>query len=129
MDNDIKDVNEFKWRKKPAIVEAYQWKGAFIIDEKTAPDWLIEAWDTFKIAYISNNTGNVLEIEHIEGKPLICNSGDYIIRDEDGDIYSQEARIFENSYTKVSPAYIDNTVFPYGETVSPDIEFDKNHKK
>ena len=79
-----------KYRKKPVVIEAFQW---FVYE---VPDWWTEASGKFNIIV---DTGSVfiptLEGTH-EAKP-----NDFIIKGVKGELYPCKPDIFELTYEKV----------------------------
>lgn len=77
-----------KYRKKPVVVEAWQWSGGHTAD---APDW---------VQRNSLITWGRLRIGWLDGSVFFANNGDYIIN-EFGLIYPCKPDIFEASYERV----------------------------
>ncbi|MFH1865933.1 MAG: hypothetical protein ABIK85_08620 [Candidatus Eisenbacteria bacterium] len=85
-----------KYRKKPVVIEAFQWTGD--ADQTDDPVWIVDAmrkrW---------GNPGSVrfasgrLEIMTLEGV-MTARSGDYVIQGIQGEIYPCKADIFEATY-------------------------------
>lgn len=96
-----------RWRKKPIVVEAFEW----VYDENTGarsapgdnemPDWLIEAMDqdtsVAGALYLFEGTWMV---NTIEGEHKV-NSGDWIIRGVAGELYACKPDIFDATYEPV----------------------------
>lgn len=80
-----------KYRKKPVVIEAFQWTG----DEKQTedPKWIVDAMKAgiVKVKY------PILQINTLEGL-MSAQPGDWIIRGISGEIYPCKPKIFENSY-------------------------------
>ncbi len=104
------DVNEFKWRKKPVIVEAFQWND---ILARPIPDWWRKAGhipskkgDKVKFVPIKTTSEDItaVEIETLEGR-MFAAPGDYIIKGIKGELYPCKPDIFEQTYEKVVPEY------------------------
>lgn len=86
-----------KYRKKPVVIEAFQ----FYVDN--IPDWFMDA--------VSNNTVILhncnykrysineayCEIKTLEGVHR-CNGGDYVIKGIKGELYPCKADIFKQTY-------------------------------
>jgi len=85
-----------KYRKKPVIVEAWQWKGKTLQDAiefehfNDLPMW--------PIGHLNEASG--LVIHTLEGDH-IAQSGDYIIRGVNGEYYPCKPDIFEKTYEPV----------------------------
>lgn len=88
-----------KYRKKPVVIEAYQYKSPLFKLETFdgVPEWLKEARATGLARYNSNNQ---LTIKTLEGA-MRANIGDYIIKGVQGEIYPCKPDIFEATYEKV----------------------------
>lgn len=75
-----------KYQKKPVTVEAFQWK------KEKIPEWFrILGYRTY---------GDNIDIGGVY-MDIVC-PGDYIIHDEEGEIYSCKPDIFEETYVKVN---------------------------
>ena len=91
----------FKYRKKPIIVEAFQLTDKNKQDITTWPEWLQNAWDKDP-----NEVGSLycvttgLQIETLEG-PLFVSMEDFIIQGVHGEIYPCKPDIFTATYEKV----------------------------
>ena len=89
-----------KYRKKPILIEAMQWKG-FIVDSKENLDYMIELEEW---AASRNKTGmaltykgdNVL-IPTLEGI-MTCGPGDWIICGVNSELYPCKDDIFRKTY-------------------------------
>ena len=84
-----------KYRKKPVVIEAVQWNGEPIL--YNVPKWLSNAQNIGKIKFISDDKAI---IQTLEGD-MIVNSGDYIIKGVQGEIYPCKPDIFQATYEKV----------------------------
>ena len=82
-----------KCRKKPIIVEVEQWTRQNIEDDSNS-SMLCEEFRKGKIEY---HDVFRLRIKTLEGT-MICNTGDYIIRGINGEIYPVNKDIFEKTY-------------------------------
>lgn len=88
-----------KFRKKPVVIEAFQWTGGE--DQTEDPTWAIEAIQAGSIRFENVGTPNVvILIDTLEGT-MRGNRGDYIIRGVKGEIYPCKPDIFEASYDRV----------------------------
>jgi hypothetical protein len=76
------------YRKKPVVIQAYQWDGQ--------PDSGLERWmgDAFESWIPSKRQ---LAIRTLEGEHIIS-AGDWIIRGVEGEIYGCKASVFEKTY-------------------------------
>lgn len=79
-----------KYRKKPVVIEAIQWKGT--LDSLTE----IAAWGGEEF-FVENGK---IEIETLEGT-MTASVGDYIIKGLHGEFYPCKPDIFEKTYDKV----------------------------
>ena len=89
-----------KYRKKPVVIEAFQWTG----DEKQLedPSWIVEAIKTEDVYFLNRGTEKVsMYIETLEGV-MAAKRGDYIIKGIEGEIYPCDESIFHKSYEKVT---------------------------
>lgn len=88
-----------KYRKKPVVVEAWQWDGNLLEDCKDVPQWI---WDMEEESDL--NLFDDLEPEdrfiQIEtyGVTYDVRPGDYIILDMRGEIHTCSADDFEQTY-------------------------------
>jgi len=78
-----------KYRKKPVIIEAFQWT----IDE--VPEW----WTKLVNLKVSVDTGSVF-IPTLEGA-MEAKVGDFIIQGVQGEVYPCKPDIFEMTYEPV----------------------------
>lgn len=87
-----------KYRKKPVVIEAFQYDGDMInsIGKPYVPEWAISA--------VNNNTmyydGPELFIRTLEGDHHVT-VGDYVIQGVNGELYSCKPDIFEKTYEVV----------------------------
>jgi len=79
-----------KYRKKPVIIEAFQW------GHDGVPDWWVKVSQDFKLLI---NSGSVI-IPTLEGDHE-AKVGDYIIQGVKGEIYPCKPDIFELTYEPV----------------------------
>lgn len=88
-----------KYRKRPIVVEAFQWDGRF--NEETAPDWFDNAVKTGIAELWTRHDGKCdLVIKTLEGKHT-ASFGDYIIKGVQGEIYPCKPDIFQQTYEAV----------------------------
>jgi len=92
-----------KYRKKPEIIEAFQYKKHMSGDNngKMYPDWFMSAFKS-GICYYSNYGGSrYLYIKVADGE---CNVplGSYIVKNEMGELRPYRPDIFESMYELVS---------------------------
>ena len=79
-----------KYRKKPIVIEAWQWNGD--TDWTKAPEWLqdvVPHWSPIKLA-----------IPTLEGI-MYATPGDYIIQGVIGEVYPCKPDIFAATYERV----------------------------
>lgn len=87
-----------KYRKKPVVVEAFEWRGGDVTDASiTYPGWFYRAWGEGVVG--AKRSGN-LYIDTLEGR-LIAVLGDYIIQGIEGELYPCERDIFHETYELV----------------------------
>jgi hypothetical protein len=85
-----------KYRKKPVVVEAFQWIGG--PDQTEDPVWACEAIKSGKIWFSNPGTKDVcMEIETLEGV-MCARQGDFIIQGVKGEIYPCKSDIFSATY-------------------------------
>lgn len=111
-----------KYRKKPVVVEAFQWFGDNRQTED--PEWIIEAIKKGKARiemskdYL-DRVFPVMLIDTLEGE-MLANPGDFIIQGIKGEIYPCKPDIFHATYENV---YDMPTLSEFGENI-----FVKNSK-
>lgn len=95
------NVNAFKFRKKPVVIEAYQWKegDALNLRRNGWPQWLVDAtqsdenWDSI----VTLSFDGYATIKTLEGE-MRADIGDWIIRDINGELYPCKPDIFAATY-------------------------------
>lgn len=88
-----------KFRKKPIVIEAFQWTGG--PDQAEDPVWACDAVRSGKIFFENSGTPDVvLKIRTLEGI-MTASQGDFIIQGVQGEIYPCKSDIFEKTYEKV----------------------------
>jgi len=91
------------YRKKPVVIEAFQWTGDQHQTED--PAWAVQEIANGKITFRNEGTPNVeLLISTPEGV-MIASRGDYIIKGVQGEIYPCKPDIFEATYEFVKDVY------------------------
>ena len=88
-----------KYRKKPVVIEAYQYIGDFIENNVwNAPTWIKQALDIGKLKYkeVEDNPPE-LYVVTLEGD-MKCDYRDYIIKGVKGELYPCKPDIFEETY-------------------------------
>lgn len=89
-----------KYRKKPVVIEAFQWKG----HEDNNP--IILPYENNSIAYSCEICGKPLTehglIKTLEGMMKVC-PNDFIITGVKGEQYCCKEEIFYRTYTEVKP--------------------------
>lgn len=83
-----------KFRKKPAVIDAFLWTGG--PDQTEDPEWIVEAIKDGKVHFAVIG-GPAMFIETLEGQ-MKASSGDWIIRGVKGEIYPCKPDIFELTY-------------------------------
>ena len=96
-----------KYRKKPVVIEAFQFDGYFIdfVGEPHAPLWAFEGLDTGVLTVESQAS---LYVNTLEGKMLVS-IGDYIIKGIKGELYPCKPDIFEATYELAEKEIIEPT--------------------
>ncbi|TQO59349.1 hypothetical protein [Paraclostridium bifermentans] len=78
-----------KYKKKPVVIEAIQWKG----------ENLLEVLKFANSSYLDKDN-YTLKVKTLEGE-MVANRGDYIIRGVQGEFYPCKQDIFKKTYEKV----------------------------
>ena len=88
-----------RFRKKPVVIEAFQWTGG--PDQTEDPDWIVEAIKAGTVRFENSGTPHVaLLIDTLEGTHR-ANQNDFIIRGVKGELYPCKPDIFEATYEAV----------------------------
>jgi hypothetical protein len=88
-----------KFRKKPVVVDAFQWTGSN--EQAEDPEWIVEAIHDGTVWFIDTCTPRVkVAIRTLEGV-MIAAPGDWIIRGVKGELYPCRPDIFEATYEQV----------------------------
>ena len=86
-----------KFRKKPIVIEAFQYEGHFKVQDNV-PSWLLSALASNDIYYDFTENGDLgLYIKTLEGR-LHVSIDDYIIQGVQGELYPCKPDIFEKTY-------------------------------
>lgn len=91
-----------KYRKKPVVIEAIQFKDGKFVGE--APYWIDDAALGGKLY----REGPSIFIVTLEGE-MECSSGDWIIQGVQGELYPCKPDIFEQTYEPVTTATSPDT--------------------
>jgi hypothetical protein len=87
-----------KYRKKPVVIEAFQWTGG--IDQTEDPEWICKAIKEGIVIFPFQGTKDCqLAIRTLEGT-MIAEQGDWIIQGIKGELYPCKPDIFEATYEK-----------------------------
>ena len=87
------------WSKKTAVIEAFKWTGDH--DQTEDPIWIVEAIRANTVRF-GPPPNVVMMIDSPDGKrTAIVSKGDFVIRDELGEISSCEPDVFEANYQRV----------------------------
>jgi hypothetical protein len=95
-----------KFRKKPIIIEAFQYDGDLMNSEGEyyVPEWATDAFLDDTLFYDSPQDKNEppyeLYVSTLEGDMLV-RVNDYVIQGVNGEIYPCKPDIFEKTYEKV----------------------------
>lgn len=84
-----------KYRKKPVVIEAFQWNPRAAVSE--TPMWFFDACNDKKIWPELDGTASITTLE---GK-MTAQIGDFIIQGVKGEIYPCKPDIFEATYERV----------------------------
>ncbi len=95
-----------RYRKKPVVIEAFQFTKERRWDNSEWPEWLNEAWNTEKHepgAFFCNSRPPHAEvyIHTLEGNHEVT-PGDFIIQGVQGELYPCKPDIFEATYDLVA---------------------------
>lgn len=89
-----------KFRKKPVVIEAFQWAGDVQQDEH--PQWIVDAIKREKVWFVGREIGELkMMISTLEGTHQ-ANRGDWIIQGIKGELYPCKPDIFEATYEAVT---------------------------
>lgn len=84
------------YRKKPVVIEAFQWTGEH--DKTEGPEWICEAIRAGSVRFENVGTPQLaLLIDTLEGT-LRADPGDWIIRGVKGELYPCKPDIFAATY-------------------------------
>lgn len=84
-----------KYRKKPVIIDAIQWKDA---DHQTVKTWCESFGDRFEDHFLMSDG---FKVKTLEGSSYNISPGDYIIRGVRGEYYPCKPDIFEETYEAI----------------------------
>ena len=87
-----------KYRKRPVIIDAFQWTGDQ--NQTEDPTWIIEALNAKKVKIVGSGKLCIMSIETLEGV-MTGRVGDFIIKGVQGEIYPCKPDIFNQTYEKV----------------------------
>ena len=89
----------YKFRKTPVSIEAFQMTRERRTDNSEWPDWLHEAWnkDPSEIGAVYPDGPELLKVRTLEGS-LSISWDDWIIRGVQGELYSSKPDIFVETY-------------------------------
>lgn len=97
--NELLRKNKYGYRKKPVVIEAFEYKGTESIDELVS--WVVsggKSWDD-NFVYITSAHTHDLFIKTLEGQ-MHASVGDYIIKGVQGEFYACKPDIFIQTYEK-----------------------------
>ena len=96
-----------KYRKKPVVVEAFQFDGDFSDRNGNyyVPEWAVKG---LKREYFTFDYSGELYIYTLEGKMLVS-VGDYIIKGIQGEFYPCKPDIFHKTYELAEKEVIEPT--------------------
>lgn len=89
-----------KYKKKPVVIEAFEWTGG--PDQTEDPAWIVDAIKLGTVFFVNSGTAGVkMKIQTLEGV-MTADLGDYIIQGIKGEIYPCKPDIFQATYEKVN---------------------------
>lgn len=105
-----------RYRKKPVVVEAYQYKGEYldILLGSNVPKWIEDAFhsDVLELTNLEyDGEPKELYVNTLEGKMLVS-IDDFIIQGVNGELYPCKPDIFEKTYEEVK-TFTDSYGFEY----------------
>ena len=105
------NVNAIKFRKKPVVIEAYQWKesDALNLRGKGWPNWLVAATRCAEDGadqIVTQSFDGYATIKTLEGE-MRADIGDWIIRGINGELYPCKPDIFAATYEPADAPIID----------------------
>lgn len=84
------------YRKKPVVIEAFQWTGRH--DQIEDPEWLVEAIKNGTVFFgVRDDGGCDMIIETLEGA-MRATAGDFVIKGVKGELYPCKPDIFDATY-------------------------------
>ena len=87
-----------KYRKKPVVIEAFQWNGKITLKE---PMWIVDLILAKRVVVEDNNANEpMIFIKTLEGT-MVAEKGDYIIKGVQGELYPCKSDIFKQTYEEV----------------------------
>ena len=92
-----------KYRKKPVVIEAYQFTNGSRWHNDDWPSWLHEAWnkeEDIDGAFFCVNGSEAVYIQTLEGTYRVS-PDDFIIQGVQGELYPCKPDIFEQTYEAV----------------------------
>lgn len=92
-----------KYRKKPVVIEAFQYTGEECFRNENVPKWILESFNTGILYWtlVPQQIFSILYIETLEGKMQVS-VGDYIIKGVRGELYACKPDIFIDTYEEVT---------------------------
>lgn len=86
-----------KYRKKPVVIEAFQWKekGDFI-EWFNLPKWIVDKYNDGTLIFLNDG----VSIKTLEGE-MKADINDYIIKGIQGELYPCKPDIFDQTYEEV----------------------------
>jgi len=95
-----------KYRKKPIVIDAFQWTGG--PDQKEDPLWIIDAIKNKKVWFKNIGSPSVkMKIETLEGV-MTADVNDWIIKNTEGEIHPCKPNIFDKAYELAEELTEDN---------------------
>jgi hypothetical protein len=91
-----------KFRKKPGVIEAFQYDGDFINGRGNyyIPEWAINAHKRGILSFAEDHQSGLpyeLFVKTLEGV-MKANVGDYVIQDVNGELYPCKPDVFDKTY-------------------------------
>jgi hypothetical protein len=83
-----------KFRRKQHVVEAFKWSGD--PNQTEDPEWIVQALKENRVFFKEGYSNNIFIITPMGERKIY--SGDYIVRNDNGDLYGMNGISFEKDY-------------------------------
>lgn len=88
-----------RYRARPIEIDAFCWQGGDPVEQADAPVWALEALDDGRLKL----SGGFLFVMTLEGR-MRAESGHWIVRGTEGELYPVRPTVFGRKYEPVDPA-------------------------